>query len=237
MRIRITTPAKPGPKVTERTRKPKGGDTGEPSDAEELTGDTRRCAWSVDGPTWEQWKQICPDGESAPTSEHSDVGAYFNGRTPSLLSLSTINTKRAGERWIMLLERICSAKDGEHCILFQHGLFLKQNLPVFVASAKDSKHGSIAVKFAHPHAIEREVRILQALTDAGVDGIVRGYGCCYMNPFYGFTMELHDTNLSWLVRTTGVMKLKRIAALGKDLVRPCCARLVYSTQTLPRYLR
>ena len=39
-RIPKTTPAKTGPKVTKRTRKPKGGDTGEPFDAEKLAKDT-----------------------------------------------------------------------------------------------------------------------------------------------------------------------------------------------------
>lgn len=39
-RIPKTIPAKTGPKVTKRTRRPKGGDTGEPFDAEKLAKDT-----------------------------------------------------------------------------------------------------------------------------------------------------------------------------------------------------
>ena len=54
-RIPKVTSAKTGPKATKRTRKPKGGDTGEPFDAEKLAKDTHI---SGDNPLFSMWQHL-----------------------------------------------------------------------------------------------------------------------------------------------------------------------------------
>lgn len=56
-RIPKTTSAKLGPKATKRTRKPKGGDTMEPFDAEKLAKDTHI---SGDNPLFSMWRFFQP---------------------------------------------------------------------------------------------------------------------------------------------------------------------------------
>ena len=73
------------------------------------------------------------------------------------------------------------------------------------------------MKFARIPAIEKEDKILEILNDAGVQGVVHVYGQCYMSPFRGISMELHETNLACLVRSNGVMLLEQVAALGISL--------------------
>lgn len=75
------------------------------------------------------------------------------------------------------------------------------------------------MKFARIPAIEKEHKILEMLNDAGVQGVAHVYGQCYMSPFRGISMKLHETNLACLVRSNGVMPLEQVAALGISLVR------------------
>ena len=84
-------------------------------------------------------------------------------------------------------------------ILFWCGFFFTPNRPVYVSRAWDSEHGSVAVKFVRASAIEKEARVLKALANVDVHGIICAHGLCYMNPFYGISMELHRTNIAWLI--------------------------------------
>lgn len=170
-------------------------------------------------------------------SEPSDVSAYFQAEGSFLINLSTPNTESADERWIALRDPIASTKNGKYCALFQCGFLFTSDFTVYVARAQDSKHGIVAVKFGRASAIKEEARILKFLTDARVHGIARGYGFCYIDPFYAISMEFYQTSVDRLVESYGVMPLKKVAALGKDLVGVCHAYSGRSTQPPSRYLR
>lgn len=87
--------------------------------------------------------------------------------------------------------------------------------PVYVSSARDSKHGLVAIKFSHPSHIEREFAILRQLKEAGVPGVAHVYGRCHFFPFHGITLQLFSKNLAAL----GKMELEEVALMGKGMVR------------------
>ena len=172
------------------------------------------------------------------SDEQCHIGAYFKTAGPLLIPLVAANPERSGDRQIQLLEPIFSTESGKRRVLFLCGpLFNLAECPVYVARARDSKHGIIAVKFARHSAIKKETKILRALTDAGVHGIARVHGYCYVDPFHGIAMEFYRTCVAGLVSSNGAMQLKEVAALGKDMVRVFCVYLSRPAKVPFRYPR
>lgn len=91
--------------------------------------------------------------------------------------------------------------------------------PVYVAQARDSKRGPVAIKISHSAPIEKELDILNRLKDASVPNVTHAYGCFYFPSYCAIILPLFNRDLA----SIDTMGLREVVAMGKLMVCSTCA--------------